>query len=907
MDPKALRSLLILLALFLALVFSGDLLRLYIDSLWFREVGFLPVFAKILFSRIGLGAAQGLVFFAALYPNLRAAARYRPGGGWSPWPDLQELPIPVLGRLVLIASAIIAVVSGMRGSALWEKALLFSNAVPFNRKDPLFGIDLGYYVFRLPLWSSIQGTLFGLTIFTIVATFGLYLYRHGIRITARGVVVESQPRIHLILLIAAAFFLLAWGYRIDQYELLYSQRGAVFGAVYADIYGRLPILRLQFFVAVSGGLVLAVVAFRRGLLFPLGAVVGVYLVGALAGGIYPDLLHRFKVVPNEIAVETPYIQRNIQHTRYAFGLNQIESREFPAETSLSSADLQRNRQTTDNVRLWDHRPLLVTYRQLQQIRTYYDFVDVDNDRYWINGEYRQVMISPRELSYRNLPSRNWINEHLTFTHGFGVILGPVSRISREGLPEFFIRDIPPVSTTDMAVKRPEVYYGEIPNEYVFVRTRALELDYPSGEKNVYAAYQGSGGVPVRSFLRTLAFAAYFRSMKILLTDSITPDSRVMFHREVRERVERVTPFLRYDDDPYLVITREGRLVWILDGYTTTDRIPYSQPLREVGNYIRNAVKATVDAYDGSLRFYISDPEDPLIRAYARIFPGVFRPLAEMPEDLRTHLRYPPGMFRIQAQLYATYHMQEPQILYNREDMWNIPQKGGRDMEPYYTIMKLPGESKEEFILMIPYTPARRDNLSAWLAARSDGEHYGKLVAFVFPKQKVVFGPRQIESRIDQDPFISQQLTLWGQRGSEVIRGSLMVIPIEQSLLYVEPLYLAASEAGSLPELRRVIVAYGNRLVMEPNLEAALQTLMAEAGTTAGRPEAQVAGAPGLRPVEPKASNRDESRKAAQALEEFQRAQSFLREGRWAEYGEAIRQLERTLHELSQGAPSGARR
>jgi uncharacterized membrane protein (UPF0182 family) len=497
------------------------------------------------------------------------------------------------------------------------------------------------------------------------------------------------------------------------------------------------------------------------------------------------------------------------------------------------------------------------------------------------------MISPRELSYRNLPSRIWINEHLTYTHGYGVTLGPVNRVTQEGLPEFFIKNIPPASSTTIKVTRPELYYGELPNDYVFVHTANQEFDYPSSDTNQYTTYAGTGGIPMSSFVRKAAFAAFFGSMKVLLSNDITAESRIMINRAIVDRATKVTPFLRYDQDPYIVITDEGRLVWVLDGYTTTDQMPYAMPLRGVGNYIRNSVKVTIDAYDGRITAYISAPDDPLIRTYAAAFPGLLQPIEAMPADLRAHLRYPQDLFRIQSHLFATYHMEDPQIFYNKEDLWAIPQKGEQDMEPYYTIMKLPGETREEFILMIPYTPAKRDNMAAWLAARSDGAHYGKLIVYLFPKQKLVYGPRQIEARIDQDALVSQQLTLWTQRGSQAIRGSLLVIPIEDSLLYVEPLYLAASESGSLPELRRVIVAFGNRLLMEPDLDTALAGLFGGRATSPTAVKETVGG-----PAEASTSP------GGQALEHFRRAQTALREGRWEAYGAELKRLEQALEALA---------
>jgi uncharacterized membrane protein (UPF0182 family) len=512
------------------------------------------------------------------------------------------------------------------------------------------------------------------------------------------------------------------------------------------------------------------------------------------------------------------------------------------------------------------------------------------------------MISPRELSYAHLQSRAWINEHLTFTHGYGVIAGPVNRVTNEGLPELLVKDIPPRSDGFPKVTRPELYYGEVSNAYVLVRTRSSELDYPAGDQNVYATYQGKGGVFMSSFVRKLAFAARFGEIKIILSNDLTSESRILFYRAVADRIRRIAPFFLYDRDPYIVVTDEGRLVWMLDGYTLTDRFPYSDPVRPLGNYMRNSVKVTVDAYDGTVIFYLADEADPLVRAYARAFPGLLRPLSQMPDDLRRHVRYPEDLFAIQARKYATYHMEDPQVFYNREDQWTIPRRTiegrEREMEPYYTIMRLPGEAREEFIQLTLFNPSGRDNMIGWLAARSDPPHYGRLIAFNFPKQKNVYGPRLIDARIDQDPVISQQLALWNQRGTVVIRGSLLAIPIEQSLIYVQPLYLAAAEAGALPELRRVIVVYGNQIAMEPTLEQSLARIFGGRSTAAPSPT------PALTPTPPPIPGTSRQPEPAtrtlgqQAWDTWQRAQDALHRGDWAGYGVELKKLEELLRVLS---------
>jgi uncharacterized membrane protein (UPF0182 family) len=730
-------------------------------------------------------------------------------------------------------------------------------------------------------------------VLTTVATAAVYFLYRGIQYGPQGLFLSERARTHLLVLVALLFAVKAAGYFLEAFDLVYSTRGTAFGASYTDVYANLPALRLLTLLSLVAAALSVTQIYRPGfryIILGVGAMIMVHLVGL---SLYPSLLQRFRVVPNEVDAERPFIERNIKFTRLAYGLDKIESAEFPAEEQLTAADLKRSDSTIKNIRLWDHRPLLTTYGQLQEIRTYYKFVDVDNDRYNINGTYRQVMLSARELSHPHLPSRIWINEHLTYTHGYGVVFGPVNQVTPEGLPEFFIQDIPPVSSDSIKITRPEIYYGELANDYVFTKTTARELDYPAGDQNIYTTYEGRGGVPLGSFWRKLLFSAHHATLRILFSEDITRDSRILYHRQIQERVNKIAPFITFDRDAYLVIAQDGRLFWIIDGYTTSNRFPYSQPTPPRGtNYIRNSVKAVIDAYNGTVDFYLSDPTDPITLAYGKIFPGLFKPIEKMPEDLRSHIRYPQDFFGIQAHMYATYHMQDPQVFYNKEDLLSIPRRsiGGteREMEPYYTIMRLPGETKEEFVLLLPFTPNKRDNMRAWLAARSDPPHYGKLTALDFPKAKLVYGPKQIDARIEQDAFISQQLSLWGQRGSQVIRGSMLAIPIEKSLLYVQPLYLAA-EQGSLPELKRVIVAFGNQIAMEETLEQSLQRIFG------GKPAPQPAQLVG--PAEaPKA----DQGLAGQALQRFQRAQELLREGNWAGYGDELKKVEALLREMQKG-------
>ncbi|MDE2060329.1 MAG: UPF0182 family protein [candidate division NC10 bacterium] len=885
------RQLAFLLLLLVVFVLASQTVPLYSDWLWFQEVKLSKVFLTILTTQLTLAIAFGLAFSVLVYVNLFLASRFTTTDVLLEVEDRFGLPsrlvIEPYFRPLLIPGALgLGVLSAFRGSAAWEFYIRFANALPFGIQDPIFRTDVGFYVFKLPFLSFVYSWLITSVVLTLILTALTYLLFRGIQITTRGPIIARLARTHLLVLGAVLFLIKAVGYRLDTYQLLYSPRGMVFGAGYSDINANLPALNFLTVLAIFVALLCLAQIFQRGWRLVLVGL-GMLVVSSIIGlGLYPGFIQRFRVVPNEIDAESPYISHNIRFTRQAYGLDRIDEREFPAEETLTREDLRRNDPTIKNIRLWDHRPLLTTYGQLQEIRTYYKFVDVDNDRYPIDGEYRQVMLSAREMSYQNLPGRSWINEHLIFTHGYGVVLGPVNRITPEGLPEFLIKDIPPVSTSSIKVTRPEIYFGELANDYVIVKTQAQELDYPSGEKNVYSTYNGQGGVPLTSFGRKLLFATRFGTIKILLSQDLTSDSRIMYYRQISERVQKAAPFLSFDRDPYLVIARDGRLFWIIDAYTVSDMYPYSEPIRGVGNYIRNSVKAVVDAYNGSVNFYLADPTDPVIKAYDRAFPGLFQPLDAMPDDLKAHLRYPQGMFNIQARLYNTYHMQDPQVFYNKEDLWSIP----AEMEPYYTIMRLPGETKEEFILLLPFTPNKKDNMIAWLAARSDPPHYGKLIAFNFPKAKLVYGPRQINARIDQDSFISQQLSLWSQRGSTVIRGSMLAIPIERSLLYVQPLYLAA-ENGSLPELKRIIVAHGSQIAMEESLDAALAKVFG--GAARGPAEARIPSGTAAPPEV------DSSLKmlATRAYDHYTRAQDLLRQGNFAGYGEEVKRLESALKEL----------
>ena len=812
---------------FLGSMFADKILSFYIDWLWFGSHGITSVLWTVLISQFGLGFLIGILFFAATYGVLMRVFKKT-----SHLPILlsdqvrREVPLldimaENLKLLIVAAPLVLAVMTGLVMAQQWEIVLQYLNASSFGQVDPIFGKDVSFYIFTLPFWLMIKSLIWETMIVITIGVGLIYFFKRFVYVSPTGVVLLPEARRTLSGLAGCFFILLASEFYLQRYELLTKGNTLIAGIGFSDDYGSIPILYILMLVSFIGAVVSFFGLIRPGMkkiLISVVALVVVYFVG----NVYPKILQKFVVAPNELIKEEPYIERTIAGTLNAFGLSETKAHGLSGSESLTAESIRENGPTIENIRLWDQEPLLDTLGQIQEIRTYYQFESVDNDRYYINGKYRQTLLSPRELKSSNLPNRTWINEHLTFTHGYGVSLSPVNQVTPEGLPVLFIKDIPPQSNVDLKVEQPEMYFGELANDHVFVNTGTKEFDYPEGEKNVYKNYAGKGGFPVGSFLNKLVLAARFKTLKILFSDDIEIESRVLMYRNITERVQKVAPFLRLDNDPYLVIS-EGRLIWLYDAYTVSNRYPYSQQIPRFGNYVRNSVKISIDAYDGSMNFYISDQSDPIIKTYQNIFPELFQDLSEMSEDLRSHIRYPSDLFSIQTFIYATYHMERPQVFYNKEDQWEIPEIDGRVMQPYYTIMKLPGEEKEEYILMVPFTPRGKSNLSAWMVARSDGENYGKLDVYKFPKQKLIYGPSQIVARINQDAEISRQISLWDQRGSSVIQGTLLVIPIEESLVYVRPLYLKA-DAGKIPELKRVIVGYEDNIAMERTLDEALMKI-----------------------------------------------------------------------------------
>ena len=898
------RFVIALIALLL-LVALPSAAQLYTEWQWFGETGYQSVFLKNLATRGFLGVGVFSMVFGILFVNLRLALRglkhpyvVFPGGG-----DIQPIVLQQqhVRWLAAGAAALAALFISGVASRQWLVFLNYLNATPFGETDPLFARDISFYVFTLPFFDSVRYLLLAIGVLSLIGSGTAYVMVGQLGLTPQGVRVDSRPIQHLATLIALIFLLLAAGAYLDMPRMLTTPGGIVHGAGYTDIAIRLPVLQLMMIVAGLGAAAAAYASFSSTTLPVVVAVAGYILVWVGGGGV-ATLVQQLLVTPDEQQKEAPYITRNIEATRLAFGIDEVEERNVSGDASLTLNDIANNAETINNIRLWDHEPLLDTFSQIQEIRTYYQFASVDNDRYVVDGEYRQTMLSSRELNSDSLPNRSWINERLQYTHGFGVALGPVNQVTQEGLPVLFIKDLPPQSETDLEVRQPSIYFGELSNDYVLVNTRTDEFHYPEGDDNVSTRYDGTGGVPLGNIFQRLLFSLRFRSYETLVSSQLNAESRAIFHRNIADRMATIAPFLQYDADPYLVIA-DGGLFWIRDAYTSTGNYPYATPVAGRINYIRNSVKVVIDAYNGTTTFYLADPDDPLAVTLSKVFPDLLKPLDAMPEGLRSHVRYPEGIFALQTAMYSTFHMTNPAVFYNREDEWEVPVIDSEQMEPYYTIMKLPGEESAEFIQMLPFTPRGKNNLAAWMVARSDGEHYGKMLVFQFPKQKVVFGPSQIVARINQDQEISPQITLWNQQGSEVIQGTLLVIPIEEALLYIRPLYLRAS-GGRIPELKRVIVAYQNQIVMEETLDKALARVFGSAPASpseaqsvstlvanAERSETEILAAT---VPSPDASS---SNLARQAQEHYSRAIQAQRQGNWSIYGAEIEHLGDILERL----------
>ena len=824
----------------------------YVDLLWFDSVGYDSVFWKSITAKTLLFLVGLFISILVLGTNIWLARKLSPQGPEQSF--IEEIDVSALRKVVSViliaATLLLAVIFGSVAGSSWQTILAWINGIDFaGRTDPQFGRNISFYMFQLPAYQMIQGWFLSLIVMSVLGSVAVY----GLSISLQGfqLQITRGMRIHLSVLVGLIFILISIGTYLSIFELVLSEGGIIFGATYTDINAVLPARYVVVALALFAGLVTIANGFlsNNGYKLPLFAFSIWVIAGIVGGAIYPNFVQSFQVAPNEREREVSYIQRNIEATRYAYGLDEITNNDFPAEQSVTIEAIEANPKTLDNIRLLDPRPLRDTFNQVQAIRQFYEFTDVDVDRYVVNGEPRQVMLSARELDISGAQQRNWTQERLQLTHGFGAVVAPVNKVIDEGLPDFITKDIPPASEEiELSIEGSRLYFGEITDQYVIVNSNEVEFDYPLGEGNAETSYEADRGIKLSSFGRKLALAWDLGDTNILISSQINSDSRLLLHRNIKDRISQVAPFLILDRDPYIVII-DGQLKWIQSAYTTSNRYPYSQPRGNV-NYIRDSVKIVVDAVTGDMTFYLIDEEDPVAGTWAKIFPDLFTPNASMPSSIRDHLRYPLDMFSLQSNLYLRYHITDPNVFFIGEDFWNIPTERffqqEQPVEPYYVLMTLPQVEKVdnvtqenlEFSLIMPFTPRNRQNTVAWLAGRSDGADYGSLVAYRFPTDDLVFGPAQIEARIDQNPGISQQITLWDQAGSEVIRGNLLMIPIGQSFLFVEPIYLQA-DTSRLPELVRVVVANGNAIAMERTFEEALDVVLGR--TSSSLPEDNVIG------------------------------------------------------------------
>ena len=943
-------------AAFFLLISLRGIAHFYTDYLWFDEIGQTQVWRGLLVAKTIPTVVFTAVFFLLILANLiiadRLAPPFRPAG---PEEELVEryrqVVGPYAGRVRLGVAAFLALIAGGGLTSQWEEWILFRNRVDFGASDAQFGTDIGFYVFTMPFLRFVFEWTFAALVIVLLVTAVAHYLNGGIRVQGALQRVTPQVKAHLSVILGVMALLKAFGYWLQRYELNFSTRGAVHGASYTDVKAELPALNMLIIISVAAAILFLVNIRLRGWVLPVIAVGLWSFVSVVIGGIYPAAIQRFSVDPNELQKETTYIARNIASTRTGFGLDKVKVQAFPYAEDLTAADIDANQNTIGDARLWDPSVLRETYSQLQAQRPQYKFGDVDIDRYEIDGEVRQVVLSARELNQERLPSQTWQNTHLVYTHGYGVVASPSNAVTVDGRPDFVIKDIPPVSDK-FDIKQPAIYFGEELSGYALVRTKQREFDYPKEPTDALTTYRGEGGVSMSSALRRMAFALRFADLKILISDQITPQSRAIYLRDIRDRVRKSAPFLRYDADPYPVLL-DGRILWVIDAYTATTRFPYSQAygsaagrLREDSglqgrfNYVRNSVKATVDAYDGTVSFYLMDaegqPRDPLAQAYKKAFPKLFKSQSQMPPGLADHLRYPEDLFRVQTDVFADYHVTQPSAFYNGSRQWDIaqnpgsgtlqlatattqatspqpvtgrplvnqPRQSGR-MEPYYLQMRLPGQTEEGFLILQPFVPVSRDdrltNLLAFMVGKSDPGEYGTLEAYTMPTGQQVFGPAQVNAAIQSTQEISRELSLLDQRGSEIIQGSLLLIPTEDSILYVRPFYLQAQGGTQIPEFKFVVVLYAGRAVMGNTLQAALAKLFP--GLDPGAPiggEPPPDGGGTITPPE----GTDVAALLAQADQAYTDAQAALKAGNLAEYQRLVDRVGELIRQATAAAGAG---
>jgi uncharacterized protein len=913
----------IIVAAILVFLALSRLLSVYVSALWFGSLGYSSVYWYVFKAKLALFAiftvltALLLSLTFLLFQRLFGAQAFESRTIILNNQPVQFSPAKFIRPLGWGVSILVGLIYGFQLKDDWRQFALYWHQPATTIHDPIFGKPLGFYLFSLPLYDALSGWLAGVTFIILVAALAYSLLGLPQTVLKPSVRWSSGAAFRAVCCALALFLLvMSWRTYLSRFPFLWEDHATFTGVTYVEANYTLPALlfvSVALIIAAIISLVNAFVARRFSLLLiALAIPVAVYLVGVV---LIPSYIQSFIVKPNELERETPYISHNIEWTRRGFGVDQIESREFDPEPSTAAIDINNNRETLENIRLWDWRALQDTLRQIQAIRTYYDFPDVDVDRYVVGGRTRQMMTAPREINDEKLPpqSRNWINERLIYTHGYGITMNTANGFTPEGLPQFMLSNMPVQSTApEIKVTRPEIYFGEMTDRYVYVNTRQQEFDYPQGDTNATTKYQGTGGIRVGGWGRRMLLAWGLGDLsKLPFSDDVTSESRVLMRRAIHEIVNGVAPFLTYDRDPYIVVSNDGRLFWMIDAYTESSYFPYSTH-HDVAdnsiNYIRNSVKTVIDAYNGTVHFYVFDDKDPLLAAYRGIFPGLFREASEMPADLRTHVRYPETLIRAQGEVYSLYHTQNPKVFFQREDVWSVAQhvtvnnEGKQQVapiDPYFALMQLPGEQqKNEFVLILPFTPASRNNMIGWMAGRSDAENYGKLVGYNFPSSRLIDGPTQIEARIDQNAQLSSQFTLWNAQGSRVIRGHLLVIPIGRSLMFVEPIYLQA-ERSPMPELRLVVLATQEKLAYGQTFAEAMNSLFGEAAAQQPSPSSAQAPAPqgASQPTPSPAPAQNLQQLVNRAIQEFDDYQRLLSQGKYAEAGQKLEQHKRTLEEI----------
>ena len=901
-------SVIILILIFIASF--NSIIEFITDYQWFKELNLTDTYLKRLKTQFTIGIPTFVLLSVFIYFYFRFIKKghYRISGI-----DASTINDKWLNRGFMIVSLFISfIISRVFIANLWFNILQFVNKTSFNIKDPIFNNDISFYVFVLPLLKSVVGLLLFLIIMLLILTFMAYVMLFSFR---RGNSTEfdsddlfrsrripsflnnkalKNAVFQLGVLGSSILVILGINLWLNTYELLYSSRGVIFGAGFTDVNITLWVYRAMAVASLIYALIFLMSIRRRSFkkaVIGLVVLLAISIIGNIAGG----LVQRFIVEPDEISKEEKYIEYHIEYTQKAYGLDDVEEREFPVSQDLTKEDLLENQDIVNNIRINDYLPIAQTYNQLQAIRLYYTFNDVDIDRYMVDGKYTQVFLSARELDQESLQTVTWINKHLKYTHGYGIVLSPVNAVTASGQPDLLIKNIPPVSDSDLKIERPEIYFGESTNDYIIVNTDEMEFDYPEGSDNKHTTYEGTAGIELKGINRLL-YAIREKNYKILVSSNINSDSRIVMYRNIMDRVNRIAPFMEYDEDPYIVLNQDdGKLYWIIDGYTVTDKYPYSKPYSDKTdiNYIRNSVKVVIDAYNGTTRFYIFDGDDPIVQTYKKIFPDLFVDGSEMPQGLLSHIRYPQTFFDIQSEVYRIYHIDNPMVFYNEEDLWDIAQEKYMSdvlqVESNYVMFKLPDEEEVEFLLTVPYTPRTKPNMTSLFVARNDGEDYGKLFIYKFPKGITVDGPMMVESRIDQNTAISEELTLWSQQGSRVLRGNMIIVPIGNSLLYVEPIYLESDNENSLPEMKRVVVSFKDKIVMKESLKEALENIFG----TMDEVQEEV---PPSEEIEEREEG-DIQELVNKANELYNSAKEALKDGNWADYGKYMDELEEVLIQM----------